>query len=84
MTPFQRTVDHLTRLGYGVSKIARDTGRSTGDVYMALERIYQEKKADPARRTCLRCGRKFPSKWNGHRICKRCKEANERASGALL
>ena len=27
---------------------------------------------DPARRTCLRCGRSFASDWRGHRICRTC------------
>lgn len=31
---------------------------------------------DPAKRRCLRCGREFPSKHKGHRICFRCGERN--------
>ncbi len=38
----------------------------------------------PKVRMCLRCQTKFESKWNGERICSRCKGSNAWRSSVPL
>lgn len=39
---------------------------------------------DPKERRCLRCKAAFPSRWNGERICRRCKGSSAWRMGQPL
>ena len=49
----------------------------------ALERRRAARRKNPKERLCIRCSRPFRSKGSENRLCHKCNELADRASGAV-
>ena len=50
---------------------------------MAVSHVVHINADEQRKRKCLTCGKPFPSKWIGNRICRGCGPVVERRSSAM-